>query len=274
MSADTIRFAVSNIALSPGEHGDELRALPGMGVGGVEVAPSRIWEDAWNGLPANAVAAYQAQIEGAGLRVVGLHSLLFDQPDFGMFGETRDKTLEFLVHLSAVCRDLGGRTLIYGGGRRRGDVDADTALDIARDFVGEYCQRTVDHGTCLCFEPLGPNDTDFLNRAADCLALVQDINHPAFRLQLDAKALVENSEDHIDTFNAAAPYLVHFHANQPGLGVLQADGPVPHMALGGYLREIGYDKYVSLEQRMLNTNDPLADIAASLNVMTNGYQHA
>ena len=268
-----MKLAVSNIGLTPYDHRDQLRRLPDLGLHGLEVAPSRVWRDTWHGLKPADVAAYGRAVTDAGLRVVGLHALLFDHPDLGLFrdAETRARTLEFLVHLSGLCRDLGGRTLIYGGGRWRGDVAPDDAFAEAVDFCGTLCARIADHGTSFCFEPLGPEDTDFINSAFDALNVVEAVNHPALRMQLDAKALVANSEATIDPFRAAAPHLVHFHANDPGLAVLGSTGEVDHGALGGYLRDIGYEGFVSIEQRMVNEADPLADVARSASVLRDCY---
>ena len=62
------------------------------------------------------VRAYRRDVEAAGLRVVGLHSLFYDHPELGLFrdAERRDRSLDFLVHLSAVCRDLGGADVDLG----------------------------------------------------------------------------------------------------------------------------------------------------------------
>ena len=90
-----------------------------MGLTGLEVAPSRVWEDSWLGLSPNVAEIYRSEVEQVGLTVVGLHSLFYDQPQLGLFrfGDNRVRTLDFLEHLSKLCRDLGGTTLIYGGGR-------------------------------------------------------------------------------------------------------------------------------------------------------------
>ena len=54
------------------------------------------------------VQTYRRLVEDAGLQVAGLHSLFYDQPDLGLFkdSDTRIATLDFLRHLSEVCRDL------------------------------------------------------------------------------------------------------------------------------------------------------------------------
>ncbi|NQV82514.1 MAG: sugar phosphate isomerase/epimerase [Rhodospirillales bacterium] len=268
-----MKFSVSNIGLPAGDHLDTLPKLAEMGLAAIEVAPSRVWSDTWHGLDSGQVANYRRAIEAAGLGVVGLHSLFFDHPELGLFRdpETRIQTQDFMVHLSAICRDLGGHTLIYGGGRRRGDIAADTARTEALDFLGQLSHRIADHGTCFCFEPLGPLDTDFINSVDDSIDLVRALDVPQLQVQIDAKALVENDEVDPDVFESAKPWLVHYHANEPGLGVLGSSGRVDHGALGRMLGSIGYDRYVSIEQRMLNQDDPLADLAESFRVLKQNY---
>ncbi len=248
--------------------------LGALGLEGLEVAPSRAWRDTWRGLGATEVAAYRRLVEAAGLVVVGLHSLFFDHPELGLFGDpdSRARTMDFMVHLSAVCRDLGGRTLILGGGRRRGNLAMEDAFAETAAFCAELCRRIEDHGTCYCFEPLGPGDTDFIHSALDSLRIVEAVDHPALRLQLDAKALVENGEAGLETFQAVEAHLVHFHANEPGLGVLGSSGQVDHAALGDSLGRVGYRGFVTIEQRMLDASDPLADVTRGAAVLEECYR--
>jgi len=268
-----IKHALSNIALTAFDHKAELIQLGELGISGIEVAPSRKWRDTWTGLKPQDVEAYRKEVEAAGLEVVGLHSLFFDHPDLGLFkGEETDaQSLLFLEHLSSVCRDLGGKTLVYGGGRKRGDVPSDQAYTQAYNFFETLCRRIEDHGTCFCFEPLGPNDTDFINSALDSLAIVKDLSHPALKVQLDAKALYENDEVEPDVFQSVSKELVHFHANEPGLNPLGHSGTIDHHFLAKMLRDINYDGYVSIEQRMLNGDNPLADVKTSIAVLKENY---
>ncbi|MBT7356360.1 MAG: TIM barrel protein [Rhodospirillaceae bacterium] len=179
--------------------------------------------------------------------------------------------MDFLVHLSGVCRDLGGRTLIYGGGRKRGDVSAAAALVEAIEFFGELCPRIEAHGTIFCLEPLGPNDTDFIHRVGESSAIVEAVDHPALKVQIDAKALVANDELRAETFDSAKPLLVHVHANEPDLGILGTSGLVDHAAIGGHLRSIGYDGTVSIEQKMINADAPLGAVRQSAAILKECY---
>ena len=100
---------------------------------------------------------------------------------------------------------------------------------------------------------------------------MEAIGHPALRVQLDAKALVANEEAVPKTFSAVKDYLVHFHANEPNLDVLGTSGFVDHAAMGRMLRKIGYDGYVSIEQRLLDENDPLTNVARSTRILHSCY---
>lgn len=272
----TMQLAVSNIGLTAFDHADELRALSDMGVSGVEVAPSRVWADTWHGLSSRAVETYRRDVEAADLQVVGLHSLIFDHPDLGLFkdAETRRSTLAFFAHLSGVCRDLGGKTLIWGGGRHRGDLPEPDALEEAERFMSELEDAISVDGTCFCFEPLGPNDSDFVNSALTSLEIVRRVNRDSLAVQLDAKALAENDEINAAVFDAVKPRLVHVHANEPGLGIVGNTGAgvaVNHAAIGCQLHRIGYDGFVSIEQRQLNQENPLIDLEQSVGFVTENY---
>lgn len=265
--------AISNIALPAFDHSADLIKLVAMGYQGIEVAPSRIWQNTWDGLQNEQVNRYRTEIEQAGLKVVGLHSLVFDHPELQLFGDTAstEATLQFMAHLSSVCRDLGGRTLIWGGGRRRGTISADEAFDRAVEFMRTLCDKTSDHGTVFCFEPLGPSDSDFVNSVLEAKAIADAVNCHNLCIQIDAKALVENNEIDTDVFNAAASTLVHVHANEPGLGVIGSSGEVDHGRIGSMLYSLNYDRFVTVEQRMLSETHYLDDARESLRVLKTAY---
>ena len=262
-----MKYSVSNIALSPCDHLGELQRLPEMGFQGLEVALSRVWPEDWNNPSSTEVRAYRQAIENAGLTIVGLHSLFWDRPNLSLFGDKNivAETMDFLVHMSEICRDLGGRTLIYGSqtARTRDGLSLAEANAQAIEFFGTLCHRIRDHGTCFCFEPLETDVADFINSVSESLAIVEAVNHPALKVQVDVKALVANDEANSATIEAVAAHLVHVHANEPGLGVLGSSGQVDHAAIGAILRNIDYQGFVSIEQRMLNPENPLADVLTS-----------
>ena len=75
-----MKYAISNIAFPPAAGASAFSRVAAMGFEGLEVAPSRAWQNTWTGLTHRDVAKYRKEIESGGLSPVGLHSLLFDQP--------------------------------------------------------------------------------------------------------------------------------------------------------------------------------------------------
>ena len=268
-----MKLSISNIALPPYAHDQYFGQLKELGFEGLEVAPSRVWQDTWKGLSGRDVSAYRKAVEESGLEVVGLHSLLFDQRHLGLFmGEDiRTQTLDFFTHLSTVCRDIGGRTLIWGGGRFRRETSYADAMDETIDFFGTLADRIAGHGTCFCLEPLGPHDTDFIHSARESLAVVEAVNSSSMAVQLDAKALVENDEAGCDVFSAIQHKLVHFHANEPGLVALGETGTIDNELFGQCLRKIGYDGFVTAEQIMAKNDDGIGAIAQAAKVLKDCY---
>ena len=177
-----------------------------------------------------------------------------------------------MEHLSKLCRDLGGKTLIYGGGRKRGNLTLAEAFTEAEFFFQDLLPRIDDHGTVFCFEPLGKKDTDFINSVYDSIRLVQSIDHPSLKVQLDAKALFLNDELNLSVIQDASPYLVHVHANEPDLGILGTSGKHHHKFFGSVLHKINYQGFVSIEQKMVYKKDPIASLAKSVKILTECYK--
>lgn len=270
-----MKLAASNIGLTAYDHLDDFYRLAEMGLTGLEVSPSRAWRDWWHGLKPAAVEAYRRAAEAAGLKIIGLHTLFWQQPDLGLFREpdARAQTLDYLAHMSRLCADLGGHTLVFGSGRARmrGALALDAAIDETVRFFRELAPRIEAHGTCFAFEALGENDSDFLNSVRETLRVVEALDSPVMKTHLDAKALVQAGEVNGEIFARAGPTAVHFHANEPDMGVLTGDGDVDHAEMGRLLRGIGYDGYVSIEQRVVNPDDPLSDLARSAAVLRECY---
>lgn len=269
-----MKLSASNIALPAYDHAHYFPQLEEMGLAGVEVAPSRVWRETWSALKSAEVSRYRKSVENAGLTVVGLHSLFFDHPELGLFRgpEVSRLTLGYLVHLSGVCRDLGGKTLIFGSptARRRGNLSLIEAEAEVIDFFGTLCSQISHHGTCFCLEPLAAKESDFVNSARDAIRIANAVNDQAFQVQLDAKALTAAGEMNQEIFSQAGLKLVHYHANEPDFGVL-GSGAVDHEEIASLLHSVNYNGFVSLEQRMLDVNEPLNAICMSVAIMKEVY---
>lgn len=266
-----MKFALSNTALPARNHVDLLPCLGEMGFAGLEAAPAQIWSDTWRGPTSASVVAYRHAAQAAGLEIVGLHALLDGQEGLGIFRDAAaiQRTEDFLVHLSAVCRDLGGRTLILDGGRQLYSVTHDQAWLKCHAFLERLLPRIEDHGTMLCFEPLGSAQAGFCHTARECRIMATAVDHPAFGLQLNSSALTENGESGHAIFSAIYGRLEHFTINEPGRVPLGESGRVDHAAMRRHLSASGYSGWVSVQQRV--ANEPLAALTETARFLEQYY---
>ena len=147
---------------------DHLSYLPDLrafGVQGLEIAPDHSWPRPHfgQGFSIRQIETTRRMAQLSGLQIIGLHSLLGGRPELGIFddAETRHHTIEHLVHLSEVCRDLGGRTLILDARWSRALATKEAWLQ-CRAFLEKLLPRIEEHGTVLCFRAAEPGGRRFL----------------------------------------------------------------------------------------------------------------
>lgn len=267
-----MRLALSNLALPPFDHIHLLPRLRAFGIEGIEVAPDHTWQPAASGFCPGLVSRYRRAVEASGLRIVGLHAVLGGRPELGLFEEvdTRRRTIDHLAHLSAVCRDLGGRTLVLDSRWRR-ELPGKDAWMAGRAFLEALLARIEDHGTMLCLAPLARTEGDFCNTANDCLMMVNAIDHSSFGLHLGAKALALNGETGHATFAAVRGCLQHFHVDEPDGVVPGATGLIDHVDLRCHLSAIAYRGWVSIVHRRGSRCDPMETVARGVRFVTDHY---
>ncbi|HLN23298.1 MAG TPA: sugar phosphate isomerase/epimerase [Patescibacteria group bacterium] len=253
-----MKLAVSNLALPARNHAHLLPRLRQMGLTGLEVAPDHTWADSAS---SREVTAYRYAAENAYLDIVGLDMLLANRPEFSLLAgrETAHRTADELVRLSALCRDLGGRSLILGNGLDRGSLPLDTAWIECRNFLEALLPRIEDHGTVLCFAPRAP--ADFCGTARECRLLADYFQHPSLGLHLNSLAQVENNDTGHSSFSAVRDRLDHVHANEPDLASLGSTGRIDHADFRRHLASVSYRKWVVLKQRA--ATDPLDGLSRS-----------
>lgn len=221
------------------------------GYTGIEIAPFTINTDARK-ITADKRAEVRRQAEDAGLDVIGLHWLLAKTE--GLYLTTPDAavrrtTAQYIEELARLCRDLGGSIMVFGSPMQRNllpGVSHEEAMRYAADVFQAAMPTLEQLDVTLAVEPLGPAEGNFLLTAADGVRLIEMVGSPNCRLHLDCKAMSTESTPIVDIIRRSAPWLVHFHANDPnrqgpGMGDLQF---VPILeALG----EIDYRGWISVE---------------------------
>jgi sugar phosphate isomerase/epimerase len=192
-------------------------------------------------------------VEDAGLHTIGLHWLLAKTEGLHLTApdpQVRRATGEYLVALAEATHDLGGTLMVLGSPRQRSllpGVNYAQAAGYALDVFNQIMPAIAAVGVDLCLEPLGPDDTDFINTCAQAMDLVRRVNHPHFKLHLDVKAQSsERGATVSELIGRYAPFTGHFHAQDvnlrgPGMGDVDFE-PIMKALVAA-----GYDRWVSVE---------------------------
>jgi len=248
-----MKFAICNEMFRGWPHGKVADAIAAAGYQGVELAPFTLGEFP-DKLPPDTRASLRREFESRGLGVTRLPWLLagpgkysITTDDAALFAHTR----EYLKALVGLCRDLGGQVMVFGSPKQRSispeqDAGAVRARVIA--LFKELSPVAQAAGVTICFEPLTPEETNFINTMPEGVALVEEVGHPGFRLHLDVKAMRGGDRrPPAEVIRVeGGRYLRYFHANDPNLlgpGMGNEDfGPIAEA-----LRAVRYDGWVSVE---------------------------
>jgi sugar phosphate isomerase/epimerase len=248
-----MRLAISNLAWSPSEDDEVAQVLQSFDVHGVELAPTKLWPDLTRVQDAD-LKAYRAFWQRQGIGIVALQSLLFGQPELVIFRDqaTRTQTLNYLRHVMRIAARLGAQILVFGSPRNRlrNDLGLQRSHVIATEFFRQVGEAAAQHDVIFCIEP-NPivYGCDFIRTATEGVALVRAVNHPHFRLHLDAGGMTLSEELYAEAIAASREWMAHFHISEPQLAII-GEGCTDHAAAARALRQIAYKHWVSIE--MLN----------------------
>ena len=246
-----MRYAICNETFEGWAHEAVCRFVAGLGYAGLEIAPFTLAPRITD-VSADRRRELRRQAEDHGLALIGLHWLLakteglhLTSPDAGV----RQATADYLVELARCCHDLGGTVLVFGSPAQRRIPAGHTkvqAADFAVDTFRKARAGIGDQGVKLCLEPLSPPEADFLNTCAEAVELLDRIDHPAFALHQDVKAMSTEDAPAPDLIRKYAARTAHFHANDPnrrGPGF----GATDFVPLFRALHETKYSGWVSVE---------------------------
>jgi sugar phosphate isomerase/epimerase len=246
-----MKFAICNEIYQGWKIEDTLAHAAKLGYAGLEIAPFTL-ANSVNDIP----AAERRRIRDLAARnkiaIVGLHWLLV-KPEGLYLNHTdaaiRDRTAKYFVDLVDCCADFGGTIMVVGSPKQR-NILPGISLQQARDWTAatfrDPVKRAEDRGVTICFEPLAPVETNFINTAADALEFVKPFNSPRFKIILDVKAMCSEPKPIPQIIRESWPHFGHFHANDknmkgPGFG------DVDFKPIAATLKELGYAGFVSVE---------------------------
>ncbi|MGI9470638.1 MAG: sugar phosphate isomerase/epimerase family protein [Rubripirellula sp.] len=246
-----MKYAICNETFGDWPLDRSLALAREVGYTGWEVAPFMLTDDLYS-FTAEQRADYRRQVEAAGFEITGLHWLLAKTSGLHlttMDESVREKTSQYLCELARTCRDLGGKILVLGSPQQRNVPDGqsmESAMSNAADVIRAVVPTLEEQGVQIALEPLGHEEGNFLNTAADGRVLQSMIDSAQVKLHLDVKAMSDEATPTPQIIRDNADAMIHFHANDPnrkGPGM----GDVDFVPIFQALKDVGYQDWVSVE---------------------------
>lgn len=226
------------------------------GYTGWEVAPFMLTDDIFR-YTDDQRKAYREAVESAGFELIGLHWLLAKTEGLHLTqgdADVRKRTTDYFCELARLCHDLGGKVMVLGSPQQRnlpgGPTPDSTAMDAAMrnaaDVISGVLPTLEQLNVQIALEPLGPQEGNFLNTAAEARTLQAMIGSDHVQLHLDVKAMSTEPTPVPQLIRDNADAMLHFHANDPnrrGPGM----GEVDFAPIFQALKDIDYGGWVSVE---------------------------
>ena len=246
-----MKFCICNEIFQGWKIEDVFAYAARLGYDAVEIAPFTLA----NSVEEISVEARRKIREAAakhGVVIAGIHwvlvkpeGLYINHPDPSI----RDRTARYFCSLVDFCADVGGQVMVVGSPKQRNvapGLEPQQARTWAQATFRPAVTQAEGRGVTICFEPLAPAETNFVNTAAEAIDFVQAVPSPRFKIILDVKAMCSEAKPIPQIIRESWPHFAHFHANDKNLKG-PGFGEVDFKPIAAALKEVGYQGFVSVE---------------------------
>lgn len=246
-----MKFGICNEIFQNWKLDDAIGFVARAGYDAIEIAPFTIAKYVTE-IPKAERERIREVARRAGICVSAIHWVLVQAE--GMYvthpeAAVRERTSQYFGELVDFCADLGAKVIVVGSPKQRNLMEGVTwerGWQWATDVFRAPVKRAEERDVTICFEPLAPVETNFINTAADAIEFVKQLGTPHFKIILDVKAMSSESKPVPQIIRESWPHFGYFHANDknmkgPGFG------DVDFRPIAAALKDVGYDGVVSVE---------------------------
>ena len=188
---------------------------------------------------------HSLQISGIHWVLVQTEGLHLTHPD----SEVRRRTSQYFCELVDFCADIGGQHIVVGSPKQRNVIDGisyEQAWGWATEVFQQPVKKAQQRECVICFEPLAPSETNFINTAEEAIRFIDQFATPNIKIILDVKAMCSEAKSIPDIIRQSSGRFAYFHANDRNLKG-PGFGDVDFHPIATALKDSGYGGYVSVE---------------------------
>ena len=246
-----MRFGICNEIFKDWNLEDAMAFAKRAGYDAIEIAPFTLAKHVTDIRKARRHEIYE-EAARAGLDISAIHWVLaqtegmhLTHPDAAV----RDRTAQYFCDLVDFCADIGSKTIVVGSPKQRSlmeGVSPEQAWQWAGATFRDALEQASERDVTICFEPLSPAETNFINTAEEAIRFVRESGSPNFKIILDVKAMCSEAKPIPQIIKESWPHFTYFHANDRNLKG-PGFGDVDFVPIAAALREVGYKGTVSVE---------------------------
>lgn len=270
-----MRISISNIAWDTTQDDAVSELLSKHKIDAIDIAPGKYFPDPVKASDKD-IAAIHQQWNARGVSIVGMQSLLFGTQGLNVFGDdaVQKKMLEHLRGVMRVAAGLGIKPLVFGSPKnrdRQGLSDEQTRAT-AHAFFSSLGDMAQQEGVVVCLEP-NPEcyGANFMTCSAETLEMVELINHPAIKMQLDTGAIKINQESVAQVIEGYEEKIGHIHLSEPNLAPL-GRSDVDHQQVAAQLNHLLPGHVATIEMLTPQGESSLSVIEQALLFVTRYYR--
>ena len=244
-----MKLSASNIAWGPEDDQEVYLKLKAEGFSALEIAPTRlIPQKPYQ--PENIIlaASMAKEIQSHwGFSICSMQSLWYGLTE-RIFGTPQERAFLFEYTCSALdfAAAVGCPHVVFGSPRNR-IIEHPMQIPIGEEFFSA-CAAYAETKRIIIGIEANPTSygTNYINTTPEALELVQAVNSPFFKLNLDLGTVLENKES-LAPLARLIPYISHVHISEPSLAAVI--DRIEHQQLARLLEDGGYVGWISLEMR-------------------------
>jgi len=266
-----MKLSISNIAWSAEQDREMYAFLQENGFEGLEIAPTRIFPESpyENLLQANEWATtlekeYQ-------LIISSMQSIWYGHSE-KVFGSTdeRETLIAYTKKAIDFAEAISCNNLVFGNPRNRDTADVQSNMPIAIDFFRKIGDYAAEHNCVIALEA-NPSmyNTRFLNYTEQAADFANKVLSPGIKVNVDLGTIICNGED-INILKQIPEFINHVHISEPGLNLIEKRNL--HEQLFAILKDIKYDKFVSIEMGNKGDLAKVKDIVKYIEKISSQYK--